>query len=410
MQRLAEPYGVFLGGLKTNRARDLAQARGGSVRDSVASGVSLRGFSFKMTDMDEVTAYLTSGGPGGRLLPKSVVTAIVARLTDLAIDEVDFVKEMSGEDLLGIYNEQTGQTVETCSIIISHAILAFASPRAKSPGRNSAANVSIAGDKDDEFAQILGAAAFADSKSQLKRDERAMGLKEGEIIALNASFFCGAPVDELEVEGEKYASDPSSYEVVMRKRKSKSGEMIMELLASKDGHGVMELFSTLIRAYNERGQTAQVAVLTGVKTELDGIYVSDLKGLLEYIRAYLRKYRGRGFPVAIDYALVIKNLKSQDTTALRESNEKLSKAVVALQSKMESLSSKVDAYKRIVDKIPLNKFQEGGGKKDTGKGKDRAVEPDFECKICGAVGEHWTSNCPLKKDRKLDFADKTGDD
>ena len=42
MQRLAELYGVFLGGLKTNRARDLAQARGGSVRDSVVSGVSLR--------------------------------------------------------------------------------------------------------------------------------------------------------------------------------------------------------------------------------------------------------------------------------------------------------------------------------------------------------------------------------
>ena len=76
MQRLAQIYGVFLGGLKTNRARGLAQARGGSVRDSVASGVSLRGFPSKMTDMDEITAYLTSGGPGGRLLPKSVVSAM----------------------------------------------------------------------------------------------------------------------------------------------------------------------------------------------------------------------------------------------------------------------------------------------------------------------------------------------
>ena len=184
----------------------------------------------------------------------------------------------------------------------------------------------------------------------------------------------------------------------MIKRKAKTGEMLMELMTAKDHVGIQELFANLISAYNERGCTGEISVLTAMKTEMDDVFSADPKAFLEYIRRYVKKYRGRAFPLPVDYALVIKGIKTNDTTAIREAVEALKKSSQSMQSKVDSLTSKVEQLDKIVKKIPLNKFtppREGGGQE-----RDRPVPPTFKCRHCGEVGAHWSNLCPTIKEKE----------
>ena len=231
----------------------------------------------------------------------------------------------------------------------------------------------------------------ADALSQMKKDELAMGLSAKRITALIASVYCGSIVEEEEIIDEKYGSDPSTYSVVMIKRKAKTGEMFMELMAAKDHVGLQELFANLISSYNERGCTGEISVLTAMKTELDDVFAGDPKSFLEYIRRYVKKYRGRAFPV-------IKGIKTNDTTSLRESVDAVKKSVTSMQSKVDSLNDKLQQFDKIVKKIPLSNFtktREGGG-----AGSDRQVPSTFKCRHCGEVGAHWSNLCPTLAEKK----------
>ena len=338
--------------------------------------------------MDEMSArdYLSTPKQSGRSLPASLVTLLSDFLDAQGILEGEVVRNLSVDDVGVMYDNAADHPNDfTRGLLLAWARDdPIAAEREAAVGNGNAQQ----GNPMRNNPPTAGAARVGDQQT---RDEMAMNLTGKEITALDASFHCGSLVDVAEIEDEKYGSDPSTTAIAVAKRKAKSGDTLPELLVKGDAAGVRELLTVLIRDHNLLGMPSQVSVLTAFKTETDDVFGDDAKGWLDYIRRYRKKYRGRAFPVPIDYALVIKGLKAADNSSLRDQ-------LVALKKEMDEVKK---AAKESLTACGQLKNQVSNLKGNQKSG-DRPVPPNFTCKKCGTVGEHWTDRCPNVPAKKSD--------
>ena len=333
--------------------------------------------------------FLSTPKPSGRSLPDSLVNLLSDFLDAQEIVEGEVVRALAVEDFVAMYNEAADAPSEftralLCAWVRDDPVVA---DRSGNEGNGDAQG-------GNRLRNIPPPTSLVNrAGDQQTRDESAMNLSGKEITALDASFHCGSLVDVAEIEDEKYGSDPATTAIAIAKRKAKSGDTLPELLTKGDANGVRELLTVLIRDHNLLGMPSQVSVLTAFKTETDDVYGDDAKGWLEYIRRYRKKYRGRAFPVSIDYALVIKGLKAADNSSLREQMLSLKKELDEARKLAKEAFVACEKLKGQVASI------KGGPRHTSG---DRPVPENFKCKKCGVVGDHWTDRCPLGASKKDD--------
>ena len=143
----------------------------------------------------------------------------------------------------------------------------------------------------------------------LATDMKAMGLTEGEIKSLALSIETGQVHSEYETIDSVYGADPRLSDIAKQRRKT-GLDSLSKLLDSKDGRGVMTHFSSLIRDLNTDGRTRQVSIITAWLMEIQEVYADNDAALCSYVKDYLRRYRGRAFPVKFDFALFAKSIGS----------------------------------------------------------------------------------------------------
>ena len=234
------------------------------------------------------------------------------------------------------------------------------------------------------------------SASQYSEDFiRFPGQKVVRAHAFSMSVIVGHVVAEHQVEGEQYGSEPALTDLGVQMRKSKA-ETLTTLVESKDFNGISNHMTSLIGDYNREGDySAEVGILTGWWSALMETFGSDPMAAIAYIKAYLRKYRGRALPVELDVALVVKGMKSTDVSSVRADVKSLLAKVTKAESALEGLSGlkgQLNSLKSRVDKLESGKSTEE---------KQKGTRDKHVCTICGETG-HWDNRCPQKKTKVIE--------
>ena len=336
-----------------------------------------------------VREYLSRSVPSRGVLP----TAVQDVLEDYLLNTLNILdgvqaEALGAEGLAGVYAEAVG---DGFSPALAALVKRWASPVPVgavaglfSPSRG--VNASGVTEKARSVRK-------ADPRtSQMTKDLEKFGFESGaRQTALDVSLNNGTVHDEAEVDGEEWGEDAVTTAAGIARRKAKTGESMPELLAKGDGPGIIDLITNLVREYNTRGMNKEAMALTSFMTCMMEVFGSDYKSLVEYLKAYRRKYRGRGVPVDLDIALVIKGMKSSDSSALKEEVASVKKSYDALNKKVDSLTSRLDKATTTI--AELQRKQPTPGK---------SVPESYKCSKCGANGDHWTNKCPLAAKEKKD--------
>jgi hypothetical protein len=337
-----------------------------------------------------VREFLERRGGRGVKLP----TALVDKLEDhiqnvLEIQEVQDLVDLGDDGLVDVYNAMFENTEEDPSGMYVSLIRKWSNGAPASfPSPNATRNKTDVGSG-------LGPVSVGPRSSQktvmLKDLERLGFSSPAQQTAFDISLNNGTVHEEAEVVGEEWGKDPVTTEAGIARRKAKTGDSFPELLIAGNGPGILELFSCLVREYTLRGKTAEANAITSFQTCLLEIFGADYKAIVEYLKAYRRKYRGRGIPVELDISLVVKGMKSTDTSALREELNQQKEQVKSLSKQLASLVSRLD---QLSSKVAQSNSNGGGG------GDKRGPPPTYKCARCGVAGDHWVSKCPLKNEIK----------
>ena len=326
---------------------------------------------------------------GGRVkLPASLVDQLEDHLLNVSnISEVQQILDLGDGGICLVYESlfdtEAGESPDKLHTALLAKWSSSVSPSADTSPRKTSVEMS---GKD------AGVGAGHTRTTTMKEDLARLGFTSGaQQTAFDVSLNNGTVHEEAEVAGEEWGKDPVTTEAGVARRKAKTGDSLPELLSSNNGHGVVDLLNGLVREYTVRGRQAEANVITKTLTALLEIFGTDMKAVVEYLKAYRRKYRGRGLPYELDVALVIKGMKSTDTSSLREdvgaykkTMDLLSKKVDGLTSRLDQLASKVSTLERRGANTP----GQGGGPPST-----------YKCPKCGITGDHWASKCPLKKEK-----------
>jgi hypothetical protein len=260
-------------------------------------------------------------------------------------------------------------------------------------------------DSDDDDGSIFGDSIVTRStnrdgaQAELERDMARMRLTEEQITALHRSVFLGQVVTPDEVEGVPYGQDCGHTDWARKVRKSEV-EPLPDMLKKKNYGLAKEHLVALIREYNSIGATQEVTIITTFITMAEEMFGDDMVGLCKYIEAYLKLYKGRGFPKEVDLRLVVKSLRATGVSAVAADVKTLQSDVRSLKSKMETVEGKVGNISSIQNKVgrledKVNKTrQDGDSSNDGGGGRDGRVKGS--CSYCQEVG-HFYRNCPARK-------------
>ena len=307
-------------GAPAARGARRSESKGGRdllFRDS-DSGVVPEGYisSVTMGDSDQpLSEYLAQPGGGGAVLPSKIQQALHDALVNaLDVKSAQEVQGFGAEVFVGLYEA----TVDEEDYLPAYAKIierwAGNAPPQKRPVLNStdakAAESKSKGavDDDDDLASLRGGGpGGTETKFDLMNSDLAkMGFTTGmQGTAFDASLYAGRALEQSEVEGEAYGRDASATAVGVLCRKAKSGDTLTEVLDRKDVSALADLFMNLIREYNGMDCSAEAKVLTNFWVQTQETFGTDSKGLIEYMKAYRRKYRGRGLPEPLDVALVL---------------------------------------------------------------------------------------------------------
>jgi outer membrane murein-binding lipoprotein Lpp len=123
--------------------------------------------------------------------------------------------------------------------------------------------------------------------------------------------------------------------------------------------------------------------------ELQQVFVEDRPGMLIYVKEYMRRYKGRAFPVKFDFAIFAKALSSAKAKGgLSDDQKEDIKKIKGLQAKLDSTTSKHDALRNEVNALKTKV----AGIKTSGTGSGSGNKPT--CHFCGEEG-HMSFNCKL---------------
>ena len=249
------------------------------------------------------------------------------------------------------------------------------SPMAKKTAHKSGSGLAI----EKEVVNLLSTATNMD----MDNDMKAMNLDAGEITTLALSIETGQVHTEYDVIEVAYGSDPCLTEVARQRRKA-GLESLSKLVAAKDGRGISVHFASLIRDLNADGRSKEVSVITSWLMEAQQVFGDDSSAFVAYVKEYLRRYKGRAFPVKFDFALFAKSIGTakggltEDQKEALNKGRKAAKDVETLTLKVQSLTDAVRDMKKKMDS-------------DTGDKKK------FTCNFCGMEG-HTAARCKANPD------------
>ena len=237
----------------------------------------------------------------------------------------------------------------------------------------------------------LGVTLTSATTLEMENDMKAMGLDSGEITTLALSIETGQVHTEYDVIEVAYGSDPCLTEVARQRRKA-GLESLSKLVAAKDGRGISVHFASLIRDLNADGRSKEVSVITSWLMEAQQVFGDDSTAFVGYVKEYLRRYKGRAFPVKFDFALFAKSIGSVKGGLTEDQKEAINKGKKAARD-VEALTIKVQGLFDSVRELKKKLEKDGPGEKKPGK---------FTCNYCGLEG-HTAARCKSNPDS--DFFD-----
>ena len=134
-----------------------------------------------------------------------------------------------------------------------------------------------------------------------------------------------------------------------------------------------DTFATLIRDLNAEGKASEVSVITAWLMESQEVFANDETAMIAYVRAYLRRFRGRAFPQKFEFALFAKSImSSMRSGGLSEDQKETLKSAKKATQEIESLKQKVTSLTDQVKAIKNNSSNQSGPSKNA-------------CHFCGMV-------------------------
>ena len=232
------------------------------------------------------------------------------------------------------------------------------------------------------FDAFLGGEGSATAiNSDLESDMKAMNLNGAQIMALALSIETGQVHTEYDVIDMTYGSDPRLCDIAKQRRKT-GLESLSKILDAKDVRAMNVHFATLIRDLNAEGKTSEVSVITAWLMESQEVFANDEAAMIAYVRAYLRRFRGRAFPQKFEFALFAKSITSSVRSGgLSDDQKETLKSAKKATSEIESLKQKVSS---LTDQVRAMKNTSNPGGPPTKN----------TCHFCGMVG-HIATNCKL---------------
>ena len=248
-------------------------------------------------------------------------------------------------------------------------------------------------DRDDVAAPPpakIGARVKARMSAEEEADVKAMGLAGSvEVKCLALSSETGQVHAPHEVSDMGWGSDPRLTDIAKQRRKS-GMDSLTKHLDDKDADAVLVHFSSLIRDLTNEGLTQEVSVVRLM--ELQQVFVEDRPGMLIYVKEYMRRYKGRAFPVKFDFAIFAKALSSAKTKGgLSDEQKEDIKKIKGMSAKLETLTSKNDALRNEMNTLKTKV----AGLKPNGGGAGSGTKPT--CHFCGEEG-HMSYNCKANPD------------
>ena len=218
-----------------------------------------------------------------------------------------------------------------------------------------------------------------------------MGLSRECIKALALMIETGHIHTPEEVAGEAFGGEPKMTAVAKARRKA-GMESLTKLIEAKDGPGIVKHLTDLVRDLSEEGLARQAAIVTGFLMEMQQLFREDHSSMIAYLKMYLRKHKGKAFPVKLDFSVYAQAVAtSAGKGGLSEDQKEAIKAGKQATSKIESLTSQLASLKTTVAELK--------------KAKGKSTKT---CNFCGVEG-HFADRCkanPKSDNYDAEFAKK----
>ena len=356
-----------------------------------------------MTVKDDVTAFL-SEEKHGTTLPSKSVTSLAEHLVDVA--GIDNVKDIELSELVVDARAAWADSYDGQELppIVERRIRKWIGdvPKAKAltSSRSAPADGQDVQEDGIDLPTLFGLESPpARDVQTLAQDKIAQGLSGVRIIQLAYALELGRVPAEGEVVGTCYIKGDPRLSPMAKTQRKAGVATLTSILASSDPRYALEShISSLTREYAERSMITEASLLTQWWSETSAV-TSDDKALVEYIKEYFKKYRGRGLPVAVD-VIISARINSSLSGGVSDAQLKdLAKAVK--EAKNEAAEAKREAAET---RRELNRMRNN---RTTGSDQESKGP---KCHHCGKFG-HIARNCPEKAKNKSseDAADEAAD-
>ena len=318
---------------------------------------------------------------GGIRLPSSIKEKTSTYITNtLAISSGEEVQDLGADMFLEVVEAAWGAEVpEPLSKMLRKW---FESPvtKAKAISLKESATPTPK-DEGAFFDAFLGEGAASGVNTDLESDMKAMNLSGAQIKALALSIETGQVHTEYDVIDMTYGADPRLCDIAKQRRKT-GLESLSKILDAKDVRAMNVHFATLIRDLNAEGKTSEVSVITAWLMESQEVFANDEAAMISYVRAYLRRFRGRAFPQKFEFALFAKSITSSVRSGgLSDDQKETLKAAKKAAQEMEALKQRVTSMADQIKTLKNASSNQGGPAKNA-------------CHYCGMLG-HIATNCKL---------------
>ena len=227
------------------------------------------------------------------------------------------------------------------------------------------------------------------------KDMAAQGLSCKRLVGLSASLTLGRVCKPSETSMLKYGEDPALSDLAKNVRKAKK-KLLANLLSNKNFSETGAFFSHLMMCYSQDGMVEEASLIAAWWAETSGCFSSENEMLFEYLTEYFEKYAGRGLPVSIDTALIVRLRNAAASSISKEDFKKLKETVATLVTDLSKVKSELNT---------VNQKMATLSKKPT-KEELEEKRAAAKCHNCGKMG-HYGYECPepKKKGNKKDDED-----
>ena len=123
----------------------------------------------------------------------------------------------------------------------------------------------------------------------------------------------------------------------------------------------------------------EASIVTAFLVEMQQLFRLDHPAMIEYLRLYLRRYKGRAFPTKLDFSIYAQAMSVNAGKAQLSDEQKAAiKAGKESAGKIEALTAKLNSLTQSIADMKKSKGDEEKKKKT--------------CNICGKPG-HFAVNC-----------------